>query len=621
MANADMRVTDGQISWAGGINSDVVRTKKLEGMDGVNPNQLAWGSNLTVRGGGIGVRNTLHPLIQNGPWSGQFQGGYVYQPDFGDPIHIVVIGGRVYRIRTDTDNSVTDLSAKFPGMTMPANIETLYFAQAECFLVIGAGDGVTKPLFYDFGVQGPGGRLESLRRSNGFISPGNPANEIPAAGPMDYYQQRLWYAFGRNYAAGDIVLNLTSGTAAFGFRDSVLKVTENAVASGGDAFIVPTQAGNIRALAHASNLDSPLGETNLFIFTLRAVYACSAPITRDDWTAATLALMPLQKVALNKGGTYSQRSVVAVNGDLFFVGPPNGDIRSIQTAVRNFGQWGYVPLSTNENRVLVSNDRSLLHASTGIQFDNRLLEGSMPVQTPVGVGFKTIIPLDFDVISTFEERKPPAWEGIWDISGGPYVLQLLEGTFGGRERGFAFVWSVLHSQIELWEIREDLRFDGNGNRVVRNIEFPAYPHKNPFALKELETGEMWIDKLLGTVDFELYYRPDSYACWIPWWTFQLCAAKDCTEDVDNPCPDNGYPKELKCEQDAIPIAFPKPPFPPCVKQNQRPANLGYQFQARLVIRGWCRVRGFLLHAIPREKRPFEGIDKVCVPRSLPLGSL
>lgn len=620
MPDQDIRITDGQISFSGGINSDVVRTKKLPGMDGVDENQLHWGSNLTVRGGGIGVRNTLHPLIENGPWHGLFQGGYLYQPDFGDPIGIFCVGGRVYRVRLDTDNSITDLSALY-GHTMPANIEKFYFAQGECFLVIQAGDFTTLPLFYDFGIQGI--RPESLRRSNGLVFPGvsNPANELPAAGPMDFYAQRFWYAFGDGYAGGDISRNLTSGTPAFAFRDSILKLTENPIAYGGDAFGLPTSAGNIRALAHASNLDTALGETNLFIFTRRAIYACSAPITRDDWTAANTNTMPLQKVALNKGGTYSDRSVVAVNGDLFFVSPPNGDIRSIQTSLRFFGQWGQVPLSTNENRVLNANDRALLHASTGIQFDNRLLEASMPINTPVGVGFRTVIPLDFDVISTFQERKPPAWEGIWDISAGPYVLQFFEGDFGGRERGFAMVWSVLRSQIELWEIRPDLRFDGNGDRVVRNIEFPAYPFRNPFALKELETGELWIDKMLGTVDFEFYYRPDSYACWIPWWATQLCAAKDCTEDVDNPCPNDNYPKELKCEQDALPIALPKPPFPPCVKSNQRPANLGYQFQVRLVTRGWCRIRGLLLHAIPKQKRPFEGLPLTCQTTDLPLGSL
>lgn len=602
-------LVDGQLGFSAGVQSDMPRTKKIPSVleDGIDPNQLAWAVNASVRGGGIGQRAVLQPLVQGAPWSGIYQGGMMYQPDYADPFILLLIGGTLYQVRVDTDNSVVDLSTLYGGLVMPPLEPEAIFRQAEMFAVIQAGDLTTLPLFYDFGIQGF--RAETLRRSNGLLFPGvvNPLNEIPAAGPMDFCGQRLWYAFGRGYAGGDIVNNISSGTAAYDFRDSVLKLTENPIAYGGDAFIVPTVAGNIRGMAHASNLNTALGETQLFIFTRRAVYACEAPLTRDDWTAATLSQMPLQKVALNKGGSYGSRCIVAVNGDLFFAGPPDGDIRSIQTAVRNFEQWGSVPLSSNIARVLQFNDRALLRYTSGINFDNRLLMSTLPIQTPVGVASRGIVPLDFDVISTLQERRPPAWEGVHDFSGGPYVLEMFEGDFGGRERAFAAVWSPLRSQIEVWEIRPDLRFENGENRVSRVLEFPAYAFGNPMGLKELVGGELWIDKMLGTVDFQLYYRPDSFACWQPWWAWQKCAAKDCREDIDAPCPDDSYPRELFCEQDAIPIAFPKPVSPICIPGTTRPATLGYQFQAKLVIKGWCRVRALLLHALPREKKPYEGL--------------
>jgi len=600
-----LRLTDGQIDFSLGVNSGVIRTKATPFTPhGVKQNQLSWMSNSTVRGGGIGQRPAFHALIQQAVWSGTFMGGFLYQPDVGDPILILVIDGRIYRVRVDTDNSVTDLSALY-GLTLPITSQA-YFAQAEMFLVIQNGDLITKPLFYDFGVEGL--RPETLRQSLGFVGVNDPTNEIPPAGPMDYYAQRLWYAFGRNYAAGDIVLNHTSGTAGtqFQYRDSVLAVTENPVASGGDAFVVPTNAGNIRALKHAANIDTALGESQLFVYTRRAVYTCVAPITRADWTATTLDAMPLQKVALVKGGTYAERSVLAVNGDLFFQSPPNGDIRSIAVAVRNFRQWGNVPLSSNETRVISFNDRALLQFASGIEFDNRLLQTALPVATPAGAGFRAIIPLDFDVISTFEEQLPPAWEGVYDLGGGPYVLQLLEGDFGGRERAFAVAWSLKNSAIEIWELRPDQRFDQGDARVTRVLEFPAYPFGDPFGLKELDTAELWFDKMLGTVNVEVFYRPDSFSCWLKWHAFQLCAAKDCREDPDDPCPDNGYPKEAWCEQDAIPITLPKP-VSQCIDSKGRPSTWGYQFQVKLVIKGWCRVRGLLLHALWREKAPYEGI--------------
>lgn len=627
MANG-VRLVDGQFSWSQGVNSDAPRTKASSFVpDGVKHNQTAWCINGNMRGGPIGQRPTLQPLVGDAPWSGIFQGGWLYQPDFTDPILIFVIGGRVYRVRVDTDNSVTDISALYAtgsdDLTMPL-VEQCHFTQSEMFLIIQAGDFKTLPLFYDFGVEGI--RPESLRRSNGLVFPGvsSSQNEIPSAGPMDYYAQRTWYAFGRGYVGSDIVDNTSSGSSAFDFRDSVLKLTENPVAYGGDAFGVPTVAGNIRALAHASNIDSSLGDAQLFVFTRRAVYSCVAPITRTDWTATTLNLMPLQKLILNKGGSYGDRCIVPVNGDLFFPSPPDGNIRSIQATLRYQQQWGYVPLSNNINRVLNFNNRALLHGTTGILFDNRLLMSQMPLLTPAGVASQSIAPLDFDIISTLEERKPPAWEGVYDFSGGPLILQMWEGDFGGRERAFTAAWSESNSRIEVWEIRGDLRFDniaggGGGTRVTRVIEFPAYTFDSPLSLKELDSAEFWFDKILGTVDCEAFYRPDSTACWVPWTAFKLCAAKDCTEDPDDPCTDNGYPKEPWCEQDAIPVVLGRPPVPRCepnAASRPRPSNLGYQFQVKLVTKGWCRLRGMLLYAVHREKAPYAGIACAPVPSKL-----
>jgi hypothetical protein len=612
----ELRLTDGQFSWTAGVNSDAPKTKRIAGVldDGVLQNQASWLMNCSVRGGGISQRPALQPLVQDAPWSGRYQGGMMYQPDYTDPILLLAIGGRFYRVRVDTDNSVTDLSTLY-GHTNHPDLTRFHFAQAEMFAIIQAGDyqtvtNPTLPLFYDFGTEDV--RPETFRRSNGFVGVGDATNEIPPAGPMDYYAHRLWYAFGRGYAAGDIVVNQVSGTAAYGFRDSVLHVTENPVSYSGDAFIVPTSAGNIRALAHASNIDTTLGESQLYVFTRRSTYACVAPVSRREWTEASLETMPIQKLALNQGGAYGDRCVVPVNGDLFFQGPPNGDIRTVQTAQRMWGQWGNVPLSQNITRALQFNDREMLNFASGIQFDNRMLQTILPTSIDgIGAGFQAVAPLNFDTVSTFEERKPPAWEGVWDLSGGPYILQLFEGDFGGRERAFAVVWSLINQRIEVWEIRPDLRFENGENRVSRIIEFPAYAFGDPLGLKELESGELWLDKILGTVDVEVWYRPDGHRCWQKWWAFQKCAAKDCREDTEDPCDDDGYPREPWCEQSAIPVTLPKPPFPSCEPQNDRPMTWGYQFQVKLKIKGWCRVRGIILKAIWRSKRPFEGL--ACLP--------
>jgi hypothetical protein len=432
---------------------------------------------------------------------------------------------------------------------------------------------------------------------------------------MDYHMNRLWYAFGRKYAAGDIVLNKSSGTAAFDYRDSVLHVTENPVATAGDAFIVPTNAGNIRALKHTANLDDQLGQSQLYIFTRSTIYAADIPVTRDDWINTTLNKLPIQKVAMIGGGTYSERSVVPVNSDLFYNSLPNGDIRSLQVALRNIHQWGNVPLSRNENRVLRFNDRSLLRFASGIEFDNRLWETVLPIETDKGTAFQGIIPLDFDLISSLEERLPPAWEGMYE---GLYVLQLLEADFGGLQRAFAPVVSRTTGNIDIWEFtladRWDSQENNDGDRVTWYMEFPAYTWGDPLTLKKLVGGAIWIDKLLGTVEFHLQYRPNQYPCWIDWIAWKECTAKDCREDPEaTSCPD--YAVQPYCEAFEPDREFPVPPVICIDRAQKHPSNIAYQFQCRLIVKGWCRIRGFILYAEPFEKAAYDGL--VCNPLTRP----
>ncbi len=54
--------------------------------------------------------------------------------------------------------------------------------------------------------------------------------------------------------------------------------------------------------------------------------------------------------------------------------------------------------------------------------------------------------------------------------------------------------------------------------------------------------------------------------------------------------------------------MPKPPVFCQTGGQRRPAHWGYQFQVRLVIKGWCRIRGMLLHMLVKDKRPFEGLQ-------------
>lgn len=592
---------DGSLDFSGGVNSYVVTTVQSErNPNGLRRNQLAWMDNATVRSGGITQRTGW---IKKGKIQcdlGWYQGSFMYSPlDSEYPYLISSIGGKLYRIDVDNPGAAIDMN---PTLRNPSTTEVAYFVQAEQFLVIQAGDYATNPLFWDGAT---------LRRSTGVNAAATSGQQnvsfLPPAGPMDYFMGRIWYAQGRTYSAGDIIGG-PSGVLPNG-SDAVLNVTENPLAVGGDNFSVPSGVGNIRCLTHNANLNASLGEGQLLIFTREQVFALTVPITRANWIGATANNGPLQTVVQMNNGAVNERSVVAVNGDLFFQSL-EPSIRSLQTAVRYFDQWGNTPISVNEQRILAFNDRSLMRFSSGIYFDNRVLQTVLPYLTPVGVAHSAVVPLNFDVISTLDTKLPPVWEGMYE---GLPILELVSGDFGGKQRAFAVIWSEMDQEIQLWELtdyskfeKEDYTVTKGGDRVSWYIEFPAFTWGEEFKLKRLVSGELWIDKLYGTVFYQMDYRPDGDPCWYPWHKWELCTARNTCEDVHTAAA-SPYCVDLR-ESFRQTIMLPKPQVV-CEPVSMRPANVGYQFQCRLTIKGWCRIRGLILHAEPVEQRLYN--DLVC----------
>jgi len=141
------------------------------------------------------------------------------------------------------------------------------------------------------------------------------------------------------------------------------------------------------------------------------------------------------------------------------------------------------------------------------------------------------MPLDFDLISTLQTKLPPAWEGIQE---GLLVLQMFEGDFGGLQRGFAVVYNPTLGDIEVWEFNKSTKTDNGDSRVTWQIETPAYTWNKEFEMKQLDGGEIWLDSLSGTVDIQVWYRPDADPCWNPWYQKQICAARTTCEDLNNP---------------------------------------------------------------------------------------
>lgn len=446
--------------------------------------------------------------------------------------------------------------------------------------------------------------LDEFRYSSS-SAPGALDGQLPAAGPMDYYMGRIWYGIKRIYTAGDIVGG-SSGTVPYQLRDSILYVTENPLAAGGDGFCVPSNAGNIRAITHPASIDAALGEGKLTVLTHRSVFQLAVPVTRAEWIGPTAGDMtsqwqePLQTVAQKTSGTNAERSVVSHNGDIFYVGSDIA-VHSFLAAVRYFGQWGNTPISSNVARALDVSDKDMMRYSSGISFDNRLLMTVCPVQTPVGVAFQGIVPLDFDLISSLQEKLPPAWEGMWE---GLNVLQVFQGMYGGVQRAFAVV-AAEDGGIDVWEMTLDEKRDNGDNRIEWYFETPAWTWGKEMELKALDGGEIWLDQISGTVDIAVFYRADSDPCWHEWHNERFCTARSVDED-SNPVTYPEQPYQQYCPGHKSPLVLPKPGYAAC-DTNARPSTQGYQFQAKVVLRGYCRIRGIVLHSTELARAPYSGL--------------
>jgi hypothetical protein len=432
-------ITDGSVDFSGGVDSLKVTTiASATNPNGLSRNQLAWLINGTLRDGAISPRDgwNFQGIIRDG--YALFQGAFIFQPkNGGTPYIIALINGILWQVYADFTQAPRNLTATFDpngslGLANPSSQPKAFFCQAEQFLVIQAGDNQTLPLFWiDDPVQG-----QLLRRSNGITGnavPNTPGiNEIPPATMMVYYMGRLWYAQNRIVSAGDIVGG-QAGTVPYDLNDSVLKVTENPLALGGDGFSVPTNSGDITSLCYQTSINAAQGQGLLTIGAGQDIYQLQVPVNRADWIAAGSNNQPLLTLVQTGGGIGSDRSVVSWSGDIFFQSIEPA-VRSLITALRYFGQWQNPPLSANEDRILDLVDTSLIPFASGILSDNRLLELTLPNQTEQGVVHPAMLPLDFTPLSTFESQLPPSWEGHWE---GLPILQLVQGNYNGVVRTFA----------------------------------------------------------------------------------------------------------------------------------------------------------------------------------------
>lgn len=546
----------------------------------IGRNQVAMAVNCTFRGGFIGPRPALikrallFPDNDQGVTQANFEGGKfqtagiqggidgLYTPTEGTSYLPVAISGRIFLINL-ADYSVQDVSVA--GDLNPPDGDQGYFCQAEQYLLY--QDGVAGC----FIRNGP----TSRRARAG-------SQEVPVGTRMGYGLGRLAVALapprGREYVIGNLV---NGGT-------EVIDFTENTFLNEGGSFSTLFHTGDISGFAYPVNLNTPLGQSLLAVYTPKGVYFNTLPADRTTWKDLTT---PLQVVALLNSGSKSP-SITNVNSDLWFRSMDG--IRSLGISVRNFGDWGDTPMSLEMSFILHSDTPRLLKYSSSALFDNRLITTCTPIQTERGVYHLGLAVLDFFLLGSLKTKQAPCWEGLWT---GLQSFAVVEGDYNDESRCFIVALSQA-GKIELWELLRDGEATADNDDGVTStaiqwwFELPKYAFTVPKTYKQLTRAYAWISDMSGPCSFALEYRHDEDPCYHAWFSWTDCATvKQCV-------PVNGcLPNVPAVPQFRYNVQIPQP-GEECDPVAKYPNRCGWLFQPRISVTGFAKFRSFWMAAQP-----------------------
>jgi len=586
---APNRYTDGSLSFEAGV--DMGRTASL-----ISKNQVSFAVNSTFRQGFVSPRpgyvekdyaacaqltadsilfradNTTvtadgytNSCIPAPNPTGIFQCALPYISDDNRNFILLLISGKVW-LYDLLQNSIQLLS-NTPALENSSNRLDGWMVQAENFVVI--QDGWSRPLIFDGA---------NLRRAA--------VDEIKTGKVMAYVNGRIWYALqnGFSFRATDIVYG--DGT-----RASVLKETENTFLNEGGDFSVPSDSGGITAMAVPGNLDTALGQGPLLVFTPKYVFSINAPVDRNVWKEVNY---PIQAISLVTNGALASRSAITINGDVFYRAVDG--IRSFIIARRDFGTWGNTPISSEMMSVVENDQTDLLWAGSAVTFDNRMIMTCQPQYRASGIIHKALAILDFELVSSMRQKLPPAWEGIWT---GLDILQVLKTENAYQDRCFLITRNA-SLEIGIWELTKNSKNDVSsltGYRKIQwAIETKSYNFEVPFGLKQLDSGDLFIDTMIGDIGLNVLYRPDMYPGWIQWtcnqngigWTD--CAKMNTCGDALPCIPLTNFQPQYRSK-----LRLPTPRDDCDAVLNTPYRNL-FEVQTRIEIDGYCRLKSLRLHA-------------------------
>ena len=508
-----------------------------------------------------------------------FQGATVFEKQ--NEI-VASVGGRLFRIDLNS-YEVLDITT-----TSDVNNPQLYrawFCEADRFLVV--QDGQAAPWIYDGGLN---------RRSDTLGVGGT--REVPVGTAMAYSQGRMVVALpeGTSFVIGDIVGG-PSGTYGYDFKDALLKFTENDIIGQGGSFTIPTNAGNITAIAPIAVTDTSTGQGPTQLFTTNAAFSINTPSERDTWATVNY---PIQTYSLINNGALSDRSTVLVNGDIWMRALDG--VRSLMVARRDFGTWVNTPVSREVEAVIGADTPDLLAYGSAALFDNRLLMTARPY--PIfehGVAHEGLVVVDFAPISYLGAQPNPVWEGVWT---GLRILQVLSGTVNGEERCFIFALDT-GNNITFWEITKGQVNDDNGTNVPVEIswsmETGGYAFNDQgYDLKRLQKGWLWFNQIQGEVTISTFYRANDDPCWHSWHNWSFCANTETCGTGNCLTPLNLKPQYRR------PYLLPTPSTV-CDTETGIPDALGEEFQVRFEGTGYVSLSRMLLGASVQQ----QDVNAIC----------
>jgi hypothetical protein len=602
MAYDQTRIFDGFTSLEGGMDAGSATTL-------IPRNKYFFGMNVTGRGGYIKNRppwNEYPMVFVDNPTqvaykSGRFQGGDWYIPDDGFPIGLVSISGHIYSLTvSDQEIQVADITPS--GDANMSTLPLVWMCQADSFMVI--QNGVDAPFVFDGNTLRRSQQGQDPNAKPGVLAANQYAYyEVPTGTAMAYGQGRLWLVRGRNWEAGDI-LDAAIANSAIRFSEVVLYQ---------DSFSVPPSAGNVTAILFNAETDTSLGQGQLQVHT-ESGFVATLNITPERSSWATQTNPPLQTVALMGGGAVTQAATAIVNDDVWY--RSRDGIRSFVVGRREFGTWGNTPQSREVNSIVNFDSDGLIQFASACWFDNRFLVTISPQQTGNNIYFQGLIALDFDMLSSLNDAvslymmprgfaqatAKPGYDGVW---AGLNISKITRTIFNGVERCFLFVNDPASGNT-VWELEptdptgQANPFDNGNCPIASYFETGSYDFGDKTKLKKLIAGDLWIDQLRGTTNFNFSWLPEQYPFWLPWQSF--------TESDGGLCfTTNPLTNSITCE---IPVTVPlqyrsrlrlqEPDFQPDNIEVDYPFNVGYDHRFRIAWTGQARLKGFRVHAYTLE---------------------